>query len=212
MCVCVLSPGQTCVLRRRWSLWPRCSRVSRPSHGWLKPGNKDARDNPGAWATRGGGTDIHTPKHWFMRTETSCLINQRTTLAISVPYSMHMMCMQVFHMHAYSDDPQCIVLNKMRLFIYSAMNEPLSVFDFAAKSDFFEYKTWIKMWKTKQKHFCHELNMQMQSVWNVYCYTLFHALLKIVCVLKHMFCSNPFPLVRYAIVLGMLPYAWLTVL
>lgn len=62
VCVCVLSPGQMCVQRRRWSLWPRCSRVSRPSLGWLKPGNKDARDNPGAWATRGGGTDIHTPK------------------------------------------------------------------------------------------------------------------------------------------------------
>lgn len=57
--VCVLSPGQMCVLIRRWSLWPRCSRVSRPSHGWLKPGNKDARDSPGAWDTRGGGTDIH---------------------------------------------------------------------------------------------------------------------------------------------------------
>lgn len=60
--VCVLSPGQMCVLSRRWSLWPRCSRVSRASRGWLKPGNRDARDSRGAWATRGGGSDIHTSK------------------------------------------------------------------------------------------------------------------------------------------------------
>lgn len=142
--VCVLSPGQMCVLRRRWSLWPRCNRVSRPSHGWLKPGNKDARDNPGAWGTRGGGTDIHTPK-----TLIYVNINIMSDQSIVQPlqflcYIACIWCVCKFStcMHIQVTLYSWVLYPTMQcaqlcLFIYSVMNGPQSVFDFAAKSDFF---------------------------------------------------------------------------
>lgn len=63
----------------------------------------------------------------------------RTTIAISVLYSMHMMCMQVFHMHAYSDDSLQlgdVSHNAMCSTFYSVVNEPQSVLDIAEKKWF----------------------------------------------------------------------------